>query len=79
MAKGNVCPNCGKQTFHSDKGAMTCSSCGVRGWLRAPDSMGAGSGTSCRFCHRRMTRVVAELDSGTAVKYCYNCGATVFA
>lgn len=72
-------PNCGKQTFHRDKGAMTCSSCGVRGWLNAPDPMGPGKGATCQFCHRAMMRVVADLDSGTHVKHCYNCGATIFA
>jgi ribosomal protein L37AE/L43A len=79
MAKGNVCPNCGEQKFHRGEGAMRCTACGVRGWLTAPDSMGAGRGATCKFCHRAMMREVAELDTGTSVKYCYNCGATVIA
>jgi ribosomal protein L37AE/L43A len=78
MAKGNVCPWCGKQTFHRGKGAMTCTSCGVRGWLDTPDSVGSGKGDTCKFCKRAMLRVVADLDTGTKVRHCYNCGATVF-
>jgi hypothetical protein len=41
--------------------------------------MGSGKGDTCKFCRRAMLRVVADLDTGTQVRHCYNCGATVFA
>lgn len=78
MPKGNKCPNCGAQTFHHAQGAMSCNSCGARGWLNGPDSMGPGKGAKCHFCGRAKMKVVATLSSGTSIRYCYECGATVF-
>jgi DNA-directed RNA polymerase subunit RPC12/RpoP len=75
MAKGNLCPNCGEQTFHRGKGAMSCSSCGTIGWLSAPDSVGSGRGAKCRFCGRMMVKTVGTVST-VRVRYCYNCGAT---
>ena len=76
MAKGQKCPNCGNQTFHHGEGAMKCSSCGARGWLTQPDSMGSGRGAQCKMCDSHKVKTVAELDNGTTVRFCYECGAT---
>lgn len=82
MAKGDVCPRCGKQTFHRDKGATPegarkCSQCGARGWLGHPDPM-LGRGRACKNCGQNLVRVVATTKAGTEVQFCYGCGAAAF-
>lgn len=77
MAKGQACPNCGEQTFHRIKGTRKCSTCGARGWLKQPTSAGSGKGQRCHHCGSSRFRRIARLASGTVVKHCYGCRATV--
>jgi hypothetical protein len=77
MAKGNTCPNCGRQMFHQEKAVRVCSACGAVGWDVTPGSAGAGKGSKCVLCGANTVRTVHDDKRGFAVKYCSTCKSTL--
>lgn len=59
MAKGAMCPWCGKLQFHrgrskkTDKAYSKCGNCDAVGWIGTAHGSGGGSGMKCQSCGRR--------------------------
>ncbi len=77
MAKGESCPNCGDNKFHSiTQGGRVCSKCKCRGWLPSKKDKptgGGGTGIKCGSCEQRT--LVKVDDQSPALRYCTNCAA----
>jgi ribosomal protein L37AE/L43A len=74
MAKGQICPSCGNQTFHEDGPIYKCSTCDGIGWLRRPGSPGAGKGTECGYCGKSTLREIYS-DHNLTIFTCTACKA----
>jgi hypothetical protein len=71
MAKGNTCPNCGKQTFGKKKAVRICSSCKVVGWFEKPGGTGGGKGKTCGSCDESTLHMIHQ-SSRFTVRGCSN-------
>lgn len=77
MAKGNMCPNCGNQTFATKKAVRVCSSCNVIGWFDKPGGTGGGKGAKCGSCGESTLHTIH--GSAPTVRACSNryCEAVI--
>ena len=76
MAKGAICPDCGKMTFKKTKtGVRKCSRCRAVGWIEHPTGTGAGKGKECKECgEQKVHRIYGS--SVRVIFYCSGCGTT---
>lgn len=82
MAKGQLCPQCGEQTFQppgrqSSDWVRTCTSCGAKGWLSFDTDTPPGRGRTCGFCDEATLKTVASVGA-TRVDYCNGCDSVTF-
>ncbi len=79
MPKGNLCPNCGKATFHIKGGQPMgeCSSCKAVGFWGEPQGVGPGKGRKCGNCGEQKLRDNLTQGRVAKISYCTGCRAVL--